>query len=149
MPKSSSSFLFPDINVWLALSYDGHVHHPVASRWFEELGGNARVCFCRFTQIGLLRLLTTQAVMTIDRVLSQVEAWRVYDTWLADDRILFVPEPVGLEQPFRELARQKRPAAKDWADCYLLAFATIAGLRMVTFDRGLRGKSRDILLLGN
>jgi predicted nucleic acid-binding protein len=75
MRKSSSSFLFPDIKVWLALSYERHVHYPVARKWFEQLDGDSLLCFCRLTQIGLLRLLTTGALMDID-VLSQADAWR-------------------------------------------------------------------------
>jgi toxin-antitoxin system PIN domain toxin len=147
MRRSSSSFLFPDINVWLALSYERHVHYPVARKWFEQLDDDSRLCFCRFTQIGLLRLLTTEALMGMD-VLSQVEAWRVYDRLLEDDRILFVDEPPLMEASFRALSRQKRPSPKDWADAYLAAFAATAGLRVVTFDRALHGKAPDVHLLG-
>lgn len=114
MPRSTSSFLFPDVNVWLALSYERHVHHAAAKTWLEHLDGNARLCFCRFTQLGLLRLLTTDAVMGQDKVLSQAGAWRVYDCWSEDERILFVEEPSTIESPFRALSRSKRPAPKDW-----------------------------------
>jgi uncharacterized protein len=147
MPKSSSSFLFPDINVWLALSYERHVHYSSAREWFEKLDVKARLCFCRFTQLGLLRLLTTDAVMGADEVLSQVEAWRVYDRWIEDDRILLAEEPSALEPRFRALSQHQRPAPKDWADSYLSAFAETAGLRLVTFDHSLRNKSADIQLL--
>jgi len=147
MPKSSSLFLFPDLNVWLALSYERHVHHSVARKWFHELPADARMCFCRFTQIGLLRLLTTDAVMGGDEVLSQSEAWHVYDRWLEDERILFVAEPSTIEPSFRAVSQHKRPAPKDWADSYLAAFAAVAGLRLVTFDQGLRLKSKDSFLL--
>jgi toxin-antitoxin system PIN domain toxin len=147
MPRSSSSFLFPDINVWLALSYERHVHYSSAQKWFKQLDLNARLCFCRFTQLGLLRLLTTDAVMGVDEVLSQVEAWRVYDRWIEDDRILLVEEPSALEPSFRALSQHKRPAPKDWADSYLSAFAATAGLRLVTFDQSLRNKSSHTELL--
>jgi hypothetical protein len=36
MPPSTTS-LFPDINVWVALTYEGHVHHAAAAAWFAEL----------------------------------------------------------------------------------------------------------------
>ena len=29
--------LLPDVNVWLALAFDSHVHHPVAKQWFDGL----------------------------------------------------------------------------------------------------------------
>lgn len=147
MQKSSSSFLFPDLNVWLALSYERHVHHPVARKWFVELPANARMCFCRFTQIGLLRLLTTDAVMGGDKVLSQSEAWQVYDRWLEDERILFLEEPSTIEPYFRAASQHERPAPKDWADSYLAAFSAVAGLQIVSFDQGFRTRSSDLILL--
>jgi toxin-antitoxin system PIN domain toxin len=146
MRRSSNSFLFPDINVWLALSYERHVHYPVTRTWLERLDNDARFCFCRFTQIGLLRLLTTHAVM-VDDLLSQAEAWDVYDRWLDDDRIAFLDEPSGMEATFRALSQQKRSSPKDWADAYLASFAVTAGLRLVTLDRAFRGKTADILIL--
>ena len=27
----------PDINVWLALTFDSHAHHPAAKTWFDGL----------------------------------------------------------------------------------------------------------------
>ncbi len=148
MPRSTTSFLFPDVNVWLALSYQRHVHHPAAKAWFERLDENARLCFCRFTQLGLLRLLTTDAVMGNDEVLSQAEAWRAYDRLTGDERILFLEEPSTMEATFRAFSRATRPAPKDWADSYLGAFAAVAGLRLVTFDKALHAKFGEALYLG-
>ena len=142
-----SSFLFPDVNVWLALSYERHIHHVAARIWLERLDASARVCFCRFTQLGLLRLLTTDAVMGEDGVLNQVEAWGIYDRWSEDARTVYLEEPATLELSFRALARSTRPAAKDWADSYLMAFATTAGVRLVTFDRALHARLGDALHL--
>ena len=76
MPKYLKSFLFPDMNVWMALSFQGPVHHHIARAWFESLDGgdDARLCFCRITQLSFLRLITTEAVMGKDEVLSQRRA---------------------------------------------------------------------------
>ena len=112
----------------------------------ERLDKDSRFCFCRFTQISLLRLLTTEAVMSTD-VLSQAGAWQVYGRWLADDRIVFIEEPSPMEASFRALSQQKRPSPKDWADAYLASFASTAGLRLVTFDQAFRGKTADLLIL--
>jgi toxin-antitoxin system PIN domain toxin len=147
MPKSTSSFLFPDINVWLALSYQRHIHYPSARSWFEQLDDHSRVCFCRFTQLGLLRLLTTPALIGEDEVLSQSESWLVYDRWMEDDRVLYVEESSALEARFRALTRNERPAPKDWGDSFLYAFAETAGLYLVTFDHALRQKGANVLLL--
>ncbi len=147
MPESTTSFLFPDINVWVALTYDGHVHHVVAVRWFSSLNADARLFFCRFTQLGLLRLLTAEAVMGRQEVLTQAAAWQIYDRWLEDARISFLEEPPGLERLFRELSRLRCPAPKDWADSYLSAFAAASQVTLVTFDRALSRKTRHSFLL--
>src|SRR5437764_298943 len=122
MPASTELSLFPDVNVWVALTYEGHVHHGVAKRWFESLPPVARLFYCRVTQHGLLRLLTTEAVMGRGEVMSQASAWRSYDRWSDDDRISFLAEPPELENGFRSLSRLQHPAPKDWADAYLAAF---------------------------
>ena len=146
MPKSSKSFLFPDVNVWLALTHDGHVHHRVAAAWFASLHEDARITFCRITQLSFLRLLTTEAIMGRE-VLFQNKAWDVYDRWFDDSRVVFLEEPSTLEKMFRAYSRQSRPASKDWADSYLLAFAQSADLRLVTFDRSLKHRAASTLLL--
>ena len=146
MPRSSRSFLFPDVNVWVALTYEHHTHHGIAARWFRGLGVDARVCFCRITQLSLLRLLTAKAVMGED-VMSQAESWQIYDRWLEDPRVVYLDEPVGLEQAFRNHSRRRDPAPKDWADSYLLAFASLSGLVLVSFDHAFRSKTKNLLLL--
>jgi toxin-antitoxin system PIN domain toxin len=134
------------VNVWIALTWHGHVHHSVAASWFAKLGDDAHLCFCRVTQLSFLRLLTTQAVMHSD-VTSQAEAWHVYDQWLDDPRIIFLDEPEGLEQTLRSHSRLKHPAPKDWADAYILAFALVSGSRLVTFDQAFRDKTNNLVLL--
>jgi uncharacterized protein len=147
MTESSRLFLFPDINVWIALTYDRHVHHTTARHWFEELAPTAILFFCRLTQLGLLRLLSAVAVMGPDQAMSQQEAWKAYDIWLQDERIAFLDEPAALETQFRVLTRSSNPSPKDWADSYLSAFADTAGLRLVTFDNALKQKAANIILL--
>ena len=147
MPKSSRSFLFPDVNVWVALTYGGHEHHLPARHWFETVEIDAHVCFCRFTQISLLRLLTTSAVMGTDEVMTQVEAWHAYDQWKQDARIFLVEEPPNVEVAFRAQTRQLRPNPKNWSDAYLAAFASVAGMQLVTFDRALQDKVENVLVL--
>jgi toxin-antitoxin system PIN domain toxin len=140
------SFLLLDINVWIALTCDGHVHHRKAREWFAGLEQSARLFFCRTSQLGFLRLLTNQRVMGAD-VKSQEEAWQAYDRWLEDDRISLLDEPAELEPVFRSLANSRHPAVMNWTDSYLAAFAVASRLTLVTFDRGLQGKIRDLVIL--
>lgn len=147
MTKSSRLFLFPDINVWVALTYDRHVHHVSAREWFDGLAPTSRLFFCRLTQLGLLRLLSETAVMGPDQAKSQPAAWKAYDQWFEDERVDFLDEPNGLETQFRALTRSSRTSPKDWADSYLAAFAQTSRLTIVTFDRAFQNKAKDLLLL--
>jgi toxin-antitoxin system PIN domain toxin len=122
------------------------VHHRRAAAWFEALDEDSRLFFCRFTQSGVLRLLTSAAVMGQD-VMTQRSAWRAYDRWQDDERVGFLDEPVDLETRFRSMTRLKSPAPKDWADSYLAAFAETSDLTLVTFDAGLRTKTARAVLL--
>jgi hypothetical protein len=146
MPGSTTS-LFPDINVWVALTYEGHAHHRTAATWFETLTPDVSLVFCRLTQLGLLRLLTTEAVMG-DEVMTQPQAWGAYDRWHQDPRVELVDEPAGIEAQFRATTRLRQPATNDWADSYLAAFATVGQLTLVTFDKGLRAKAKSTVMLG-
>ena len=146
MTKSQSFSHFPDINVWLALSAAGHIHHPVAARWLDNLGASSKVCFCRVTQMGFLRLLTSEAVLGSE-TLTQVEAWRAYDQFLEDERIIFSNEPPHLEREFRLFSSRQQPLPKTWTDSYLAAFSVAAELTLVTFDQGFRGRVRNLQLL--
>jgi hypothetical protein len=85
--------------------------------WFETLTPDVSLVFCRLTQLGLLRLLTTAAVMG-DEVMTQPQAWGAYDRWHHDPRVELVDEPAELEAKFRVLTRLRQSATKEWADSY-------------------------------
>src|SRR5258708_37645600 len=136
---------FLDANVWLALFWNRHEHSERATHWFEQ-AGQEQFFFCRFTQITVLRLLTTAPIMGKDtRTMS--EAWSLWDRVWADGRITFLPEPDEIEKPFRSFSRLASRSPKVWADAYLLAFASFAGLKLVTFDRALKTRGADVLVL--
>lgn len=75
------------------------------------------------------------------------EAWSLWDRVWADTRIAFLPEPDDLEKEFRSRSRLPSRSPKIWADAYLAAFATVAGLTLVTFDRAIQSRSADVLVL--
>ena len=75
------------------------------------------------------------------------EAWSLWDRIWADTRIAFLPEPDDLEKEFRSRSRLSSRSPKFWADAYLLAFAAVAGLKLVTFDRALQARGADVLVL--
>ena len=136
---------FLDANVWLALLWSRHVHAEKARNWFER-SADGQCLFCRFTQITVLRLLTTEEIMGKD-TRNMAESWGLWDKMWADPRIAFLPEPDGLEQEFRARSRFKSRSPEVWAGAYLLAFAQVAGLKLVTFDRALQSRGADVLVL--
>jgi toxin-antitoxin system PIN domain toxin len=137
------TLFFPDLNVWLALSDIGHEHNRDAWNWMSSLPRDARLVFSRYTQLGLLRLLTNTAVMG-EATLNLREAWDVYDRWLEDPRVEFYPEPRGADGTFRQLTESftKQQATKALGDCWLLACASGIDATLVTFDRALYDYSR-------
>ena len=136
---------FLDANVWLALLWGRHVHSEKARAWFER-SADEQFFFCRFTQITVLRLVTTKEIMGKDAK-NMTEAWNLWDKIWADNRIAFLPEPDGLERRFREHSRLPSCSPKVWADAYLLAFASVTGAKLVTFDRALESRGADVLVL--
>jgi toxin-antitoxin system PIN domain toxin len=143
---STNTFLFPDVNVWLALAHEIHPHHATASRWEQSLASDSVLCFCRFTQLGLLRLLTNTSAMRED-VMTQAEAWDVFDAFMQVSSAKFVEEPHGIDPIFRRLTDRDETSTKQWADAYLAAFALAASITMVTFDRALAGQVKGAILL--
>ena len=126
----------PDINVWLALAFEVHLHHGAAKAWFE--GTEPDSCaFCRLTQQGFLRLATNPAIFKDEAVTMDV-AWSCYDKLLEDERVYFMREPEGLERAWRVCTRNRGYSHRVWSDAYLVAFARTANLKIATFDQGFR-----------
>jgi toxin-antitoxin system PIN domain toxin len=143
MPRSK--IFLPDVNVWLALASRRHVHATVCSEWLNSIESE-EVVFCRVTQMGLLRLLTNESVMGAD-VLTCRKAWGAYRNILADPRIHFAVEPFSLEPEWCKASSSDHAALKIWTDAYLVAFARVAGMQLVSLDRGIKFMAPDALLL--
>ncbi len=141
-----TSSVFLDVNVWLALSTPDHQHFQAAWNWYMALPADCVPTFCRFTQFGLLRLLTTRSVMG-PGTLTQEQAWQAYDRWIESAGAELADEPEGLELVFRSLSGAQQASPKEWADAYLAAFAEAAKLTLVTLDRALAAKAKGAVLL--
>lgn len=124
----------PDINLWLALAFESHVHHAVAKGWFEGLASES-CSFCRMTQQGFLRLATNPKAFGSEAV-ALAEAWRMYDAFLGDPRISFAIESSNIEPFWRGYTQNPTFTPQVWNDAYLAAFARAAGFELVTFDKG-------------
>lgn len=142
-----TSLLFPDINVWVALNSARHAHHQVAARWYRATSEQDRIVFCRQTQLGMFRLLSTPAIME-EEALSLRACWAVFDQWVETGQVMWANEPQGLDQHLRSITQSTFVSPKAWMDAYLAAFAETASLTLVTFDRALAGKAEGVVLLG-
>ena len=130
----TKTLLLPDVNVLFAMTFDSHVHHPSAKTWFDAVT-NERVCFCRMTQQGFLRLATNPRVAG-KHVLTLTEAWQKYDIYLSDPRITFAGEPAKIESPWRGFTQGNTFTPNVWNDAYLAAFSVAGNYHLVTFDKG-------------
>ena len=138
----------PDVNVWIALAAERHVHHGMARQWFAGLR-DAELAFCRVTQVGFLRLLTNTHVMR-EEVLTPDGAWRAYRAVRSDWRVSWLPEPASFSEDGWEAFTEGQSASPNrWTDAYLCALAHAGRLTLVTFDARIPVRQRlNCLLLG-
>ena len=141
-----------DSNVWVALSLEAHVHHIMAQAWLRSVDQSASLLFCRSTQQSFLRLLSTPTIPGLMGLqpLTNADAWSVYETITADERVaLRLEEPTGIDAHWRRFASRPTASTKLWMDAYLAAFAMAGGLTMVTTDRAFRQfDGLDLVVLG-
>jgi toxin-antitoxin system PIN domain toxin len=123
----------PDINVWLALADENHVHHGRAKRYWESESGES-LAFCRITMLGLLRLSTNSRVMAGQPFLPS-EAWKMYRDFRALPEVVFLAEPLSMEEAFAAVSDVTAFTPGCWTDDYLAALALETGCRVVSFDQ--------------
>src|SRR5579871_6822108 len=117
-----TSFLLPDVNLWLAINHDVHQHHLSALAWFNTLDERATLVFCRQTQMGLFRLLSTESICG-RYTLSLRQCWKLYSDWIASEAAEMWGEPAGIEALFARFTSSDERSPKRWNDAYLSAFA--------------------------
>ncbi len=131
----------PDVNVWLALIVEGHVHHEIARSRFHGNSENS-VAMCHVIEMGVLRLLTNSKALG-HGVRTITQAWFIRHALRADPRVTFAHEPDGFEASWEQLMNRPGVGTASWTDAYLAAFAKEGRYILVTFDRGFE-KWRDL-----
>jgi toxin-antitoxin system PIN domain toxin len=134
-----------DVNVWVAIAHEAHMHHELAREWFHQLDRD-QVWFCRFTQMGLLRLLTNYKVMG-DRACTQRGAWEIVDEFNRNGRVQYLDEPPEVTATFRGLTQRNLRGNSSWSDAYIGAVAQRSGLTVATFDRDFLALGVESLIL--
>ncbi len=123
-----------------------HIHHRIAREWYEHRTGTVLV-FCRATQLGLLRLLTTQSVMGVERVYRNEAAWSVCDSFFIGGAAELWQEPENMESLFRFRSTVPQASPEIWADAYIAAFCQGHRIPLLTFDMALGRRTPGSILL--
>ena len=90
-----------DVNVWVALAFDGHPFHQPAMESFNSYNQRTVSCSTR-NQRGFLTTLSSPVVTEGfgQKSLSNLEAWNFYLQFMEDDRINFIEDPEGISAPW-------------------------------------------------
>ena len=126
--------LLCDVNVLVALAAERCSQHQTVRSWLAALPAETTVYISRPAQMGMLRLLCTEAVMGPD-TLRLPQAWSVYARLLASGRFAFALEPPRLDAIWAEFCLPFGQSPKIVTDAYLAAFAVAGGYRLVTLDQ--------------
>ena len=122
----------PDVNVWLALVDENHIHHTRAVAYWQS-ESFPEVAFCRVTALGFLRLSTHPKVLS--RSLTCDEAWNIYDRYRSEEEVAYIDDSAAIDPGFRELSCEVNFLHHLWTDAYLSALAQFKNCRIVSFDR--------------
>lgn len=122
-----------DVNVWLALVDENHVHHATAVAYWQSQAQDT-MAFCRISLLGFLRLATRKGVL--GRTLTPEEAWAIVHRYLAEPGVVLLDEPAGIDEVFLRWISEPGFPTNHWTDAYLAAFAIASGCRLVSFDAG-------------
>lgn len=125
-----------DVNVWIALAFDGHPHHDLAKGEFEAADSVSPAIFCRTTQQAFLRLVTTPAIQECyhTRGITNEEAWKAWKYLAETPQVGWLDEPMDLQELWGSYGCRKSVSPKVWMDAYLAAFAKAYGIVLLTLD---------------
>jgi len=123
-----------DVNVIFPLLVSRHQHRDKALECFGS-AAVGDVALSRLTRLGALRLLCNPQVMgpDVSQPKSALEALQMLE---ADERIVLLHEPDGLDEALKKFVASCATTPNLWTDAYLASFASVAGSRLVSFDRG-------------
>ena len=141
-----------DSSVWIAAIFTTHPFHQQAQTALHDATPAAPAVFCRSTQLSLLRLASTPALLKAYGAdgLTNRDALVALDALLALDQVCEREEPPGTLALWHRLATRDTASPKVWMDAYLAAFAMGGALRFVTLDHDFKtyeAQGLDLVLL--
>jgi toxin-antitoxin system PIN domain toxin len=120
-----------DVNVWLALADENHIHHSRALAYWQK-ESSPRIAFCRVTALGFLRLSTHPKILS--RPLTPQEAWEIYHRYRSEAGVEYIDDSAAIDRGFRHLSCEMNFPHHLWTDAYLAALAEFKSCRVVSFD---------------
>jgi hypothetical protein len=129
LPKASRYLL--DVNVFVALLAESHVHHQLVTKWFNA-SPHLHWAICSFTEAGFLRNATASRPGQI----TMSEATAVLGTMAQHPGYHYLPITAdwhGLCSPFFK----RLYGTKQVTDAYLLGLAVREGMVLVTLDKAI------------
>jgi len=120
-----------DVNALVALAWDSHVHHAATRNWFAANGAGGWAT-CSVTESGFVRVSSNQTVLP--SAIGVEEARRVLALLRSAGRHRFLVDDVSMTD-------DDVPALvghRQVTDAHLLTIARRHGLRVITFDGGVR-----------
>lgn len=132
-----------DVNALVALAWDSHVHHARMRAWFAENAASGWET-CPLTESGFVRVSSNPVVLP--SAISVAAAREVLTALRAAEGHRFLEDDVSLSDGDVPMMHGYRQVT----DAHLLTLAGRRGVRLVTFDAGVRelGKGRDVEVLG-
>jgi uncharacterized protein len=120
-----------DVNALVALAWDSHVHHAATRNWFATNGADGWAT-CSVTESGFVRVSSNPTVLP--SAISVEEARRVLALLRSAGRHRFLADDVSMtDDDVPPLVGHRQVT-----DAHLLTLARRHGLRVITFDGGIR-----------
>jgi toxin-antitoxin system PIN domain toxin len=132
-----------DVNVLIALGWQGHPSHSSAQAWFAR-NNRAGWATCPFTQAAFVRIVSNRAFSA--QATSPLEALRLLITNVSHPTHQFWPDDISLRDAIRHF-EDRLVGHQQITDAYLLGLALHKKGRLATLDRSVielfaRGDSR-------
>jgi len=121
----------PDVNLWLALVDENHVHHQIARHYWQNRS-SPEIAFCRVTSLGFFRLSTHPKVLS--RPLVPAEARDIYQRYRNEAGVTFIEDTSEIDAEFMSMSITADFPHHLWTDCYLTALARHRACRIISFD---------------
>src|SRR5260370_36174331 len=118
-----------DVNALLALAWENHEHHAIATRWLRSVNSFAT---CPITQSGFVRLSANPALGFAN---GTEDAFASLDSMLADERHEFWPDDLSFTES--EIRRDLIKSHAQITDKYLAALSRRHERCLATFDESL------------